>query len=812
MVPLVSVVIPARNAADTLGDTLESLMRQSEPLFEAIVVDDGSTDATPRVAWEFAERDERFQLLRGRARGVSAARNTGLAVARGPWLLFLDSDDWIEPNALELLLARANEPDGPDAVVGAWARVAPDGERSGPYRWDRHDRPVDCLATACAFPIHSCLVRRKLVSGFDESLVTCEDWELWQRLAFSGAGFALVDECVALYRMRPGAASSGGRQMLVDALEVIRRGHGPSGRDPSLMAHSRLASACYNAGLILGEGHDARPALEMLGDEHCRWLESETVALCLIGAIGLPSCCPPTRLAEVWPTVEPHLGPFLAELELRVMPGLARRTQRLLERMVLERALPESLTVGATHALHVDLAKPVEDIELGAGVERVLCRAELDGELLAPVELPACDGFVPAGVLADALAGELFWPLICRHFELEGAEAWERFIEELWGANAGVTVRAAAGWHTLEVTEPVPDIGVRGRALNVEVTVGGAMVDALQVPARRGVVRAETLRETITNECGVELAHVAVREGVVGPLPRISWPLIDEDTLVLPRWNRSCSARAALPVEAVGEFAPAALALTKVPARARYEPSLLRRQSTPSPSEPVPAPGGETGQLRILAYHRIADSGPDSLRAFRVSPSAFDEQLHRLREEGYRGVTPDEWRVASRTRRPLPGKALMITFDDGYRDFADTAWPLLERHGFTATVFVVTGAVGGGSAWDSDHGEPAPLMGWGEIRELSRRGVQFGSHTHSHRPLCGLSNADVVRELLRSRTALEEQLGEPPSAIVYPYGDFDDAIAHLAGACGYSLGFTCNPRLAELTDHPLKIPRFEVRG
>jgi peptidoglycan/xylan/chitin deacetylase (PgdA/CDA1 family) len=265
-------------------------------------------------------------------------------------------------------------------------------------------------------------------------------------------------------------------------------------------------------------------------------------------------------------------------------------------------------------------------------------------------------------------------------------------------------------------------------------------------------------------------------------------------------------------VEALADFAPAALALKERPTRARYEPSLLPREFVPPPSERPPAPGGETAELRILAYHRIADSGPASLRRFRVSPSEFDEQLHRLREEGYRAATLDEWRVGSRARRPLRGKALMITFDDGYRDFTENAWPLLERHGFTATVFVVTGAVGGTSAWDADHGDPAPLMGWDEIRELSRHGVQFGSHAHSHRPLCGLSNAEVVRELLASRVALEEQLGAPPSAIAYPYGDFDAVIAHLAGACGYSLGFTCNPRLAELTDHPLELPRFEVRG
>jgi peptidoglycan/xylan/chitin deacetylase (PgdA/CDA1 family) len=211
-------------------------------------------------------------------------------------------------------------------------------------------------------------------------------------------------------------------------------------------------------------------------------------------------------------------------------------------------------------------------------------------------------------------------------------------------------------------------------------------------------------------------------------------------------------------------------------------------------------------------YHRIADEGPSALRRYRLSPAAFEEQLHWLREEGYRGVTLGEWRVACERRRPLPGRRVMLTFDDGYRDFAEQAWPLLERHGFPATVFVVTEAVGKTSAWDAARGDTAPLMDWDEIRALRSAGVEFGSHSCTHAALCGLPNDELVRELVRSRAVLEEQLGEPVSAIAYPYGDLDGAVAHLAGACGYSFGLTCDPRHAQLTERPLLLPRLEVRG
>lgn len=125
-------------------------------------------------------------------------------------------------------------------------------------------------------------------------------------------------------------------------------------------------------------------------------------------------------------------------------------------------------------------------------------------------------------------------------------------------------------------------------------------------------------------------------------------------------------------------------------------------------------------------------------------------------------------------------------------------------------MFVVTGMVGTRSVWNAAGAEP--LMGWQDIAGLSGRGVEFGSHTHTHAPLCGVSNADVVRELVTSRALLEEKLGKPVSALAYPYWDFDGAIAHLAGACGYAAALTGDPRHARLIDRPLELPRFEVPG
>ncbi len=862
-----SVVVPARNAGDTLGEALESLLAQSERSFEAIVVDDGSTDATDFVARGFARRDPRFRVLSGPARGVSAARNAGLAETRAEWLLFLDADDWIEPHALRLLLDRAHASDAPDAVVGGWARAAPSGERFGLQLWDKADDAFDCFATTCAFAIHSCLVRRELVcglGGFDESLVTCEDWDLWQRVARTGARFALVDECVALYRTRVGAASSQARRMLLDGLEVIGRGHGPDarvlspdprfaeGRDPALLTQTRLACACYAAGLELGAGGDARPLLAALAADEDPDLDAETVAVCILEAAVLPGCCPPSRVGGLWPVLERRLADFLAELEPRCTPGLARRTRRLIERMVLERTGPrQPLTIGATHSARVELSRPIEDISVEAWVERLICAVQLEGEPLSRIELPVCDGLVPSRVLADAIAAEVFWPLLGRFFGEpdHDARGWERFLQELWArpdwpearfydpapeGRAERGVRAAGGWLSVEVGEELPDVRVRGRSLSVEVTVGGASAGVVGVRARRGRVYAQELRAAICASCGLELAVVAVREALLGRRLLVGASLrqllreraggepvrlVDERVLVVPRWDGPlhgpAARRAALPLAAASELG-SALALSERPSRVVYEPGIQPRGgglrvAVPPLAAEAPAQA-VTHKLPILMYHRVASDGPRALRRYRLSPSALDEQLHWLREQGYRGVTLGEWQLACERRRPLSGRRVMLTFDDGYRDFAEQAWPLLERHGFAATVFVVTAAAGHTSAWDAARGQAAPLMGWDEIRALHARGVEFGSHTHTHAALCGLSNAELVRELVRSRALLEEQVGEPVSAVAYPYGDLDGAVAHLAGACGYTFGFTCDPRQAELTERPLMLPRFEVRG
>jgi peptidoglycan/xylan/chitin deacetylase (PgdA/CDA1 family)/SAM-dependent methyltransferase len=217
-------------------------------------------------------------------------------------------------------------------------------------------------------------------------------------------------------------------------------------------------------------------------------------------------------------------------------------------------------------------------------------------------------------------------------------------------------------------------------------------------------------------------------------------------------------------------------------------------------------------RLPILMYHRIAPEGSSILANYRITPQAFHDQLRYLRDAGYYSLPLDEWRIAAERKKPLPGKPILLTFDDGYSDFQDYAWPLLKRYGFSAMVFLVANQVGKTNSWDAYYGSPLPLLDWPNILLLQKEGIEFGSHTATHPHLTGISLCDVVKEASISRRILQERLGKPVQALAYPHGSTDRVVQHLVGACGYMYGLTTVPRFSGFNDSLLALPRVEVSG
>lgn len=158
-----------------------------------------------------------------------------------------------------------------------------------------------------------------------------------------------------------------------------------------------------------------------------------------------------------------------------------------------------------------------------------------------------------------------------------------------------------------------------------------------------------------------------------------------------------------------------------------------------------------------------------------------------------------------------------ITFDDAYRSVLELGKPLLDEHGWPATVFVPTDWAGtdrpmrwpGIEQWHGGPHEPELVpMGWDELRALDAAGWEIGSHTCSHPRLTTLGDEDLARELRASREVCERELSRPVETIAYPYGDVDERVERAAGAAGYHLGAALPNRLHD--ERALCWPRIGI--
>jgi len=184
-------------------------------------------------------------------------------------------------------------------------------------------------------------------------------------------------------------------------------------------------------------------------------------------------------------------------------------------------------------------------------------------------------------------------------------------------------------------------------------------------------------------------------------------------------------------------------------------------------------------------YHAVVDLAIDP-NLVSISPERFEAQMRYLKRRNRRGVSIRELRQAPNTRhaRRLVG----LTFDDGTEDFLYTALPILERFGFTATVFVAAGLLGKENKWEYKYTPRPPMriLSADEWREVSQRGMEVGSHSMYHRKLSGLEQGDLDREIHDSRHILSEVVGEPVEGFAYPYGELDSRAIQSVRRAGYS--------------------------
>jgi len=205
----------------------------------------------------------------------------------------------------------------------------------------------------------------------------------------------------------------------------------------------------------------------------------------------------------------------------------------------------------------------------------------------------------------------------------------------------------------------------------------------------------------------------------------------------------------------------------------------------------------------VLMYHSVSPSTAPDPHLLRVHPDRLDRQLSTVRRLGLRGVSLAE--LVDAHDRQAASRLVGLTFDDGYTDFLEHAVPVLERHGMTATLYMVAGRLAGQNDWD--EGPRLPLMDAVQLRAVADAGHEVGSHTMTHARLAGMDPRAVEIEVRQSREVLEDVLGTPVRGFCYPYGSFDRAAADAVQAAGYD--HACVVKDYTVADR-FTLPRFYV--
>ncbi|HBS28180.1 MAG TPA: hypothetical protein DEB06_01730, partial [Phycisphaerales bacterium] len=356
MSPRVSVIVPLYNSGATVGETLGSLRAQSTESWEAIVVNDGSTDDGPAICEALAARDRRIGVVHQRNRGLGAARNSGIEHARGEFVHFLDADDTMRPGALERLSALA-EGSAHGAAACGWERVGPAGE---PLDW--YEAParggfgLDELLAGNQAPVHALMMARRTLAGerFDESLPVVEDYDLWLRLAQRGVRWEISGAPLAVYRVRPESMSRATRVMWSTTRGVLMRAFARARASRVVVADTSaereartLSRLAFLHGTILAV-RDAAGAGAILGEAPGDdWREPGFASRALHGGLALGLGLPPSawrgdRSATLFHAARDWAGPALGAGAPGVFERLAALTvdPALVARALAERIAP----------------------------------------------------------------------------------------------------------------------------------------------------------------------------------------------------------------------------------------------------------------------------------------------------------------------------------------------------------------------------------------------------------------------------------------------------------------------------------------
>jgi peptidoglycan/xylan/chitin deacetylase (PgdA/CDA1 family) len=254
--------------------------------------------------------------------------------------------------------------------------------------------------------------------------------------------------------------------------------------------------------------------------------------------------------------------------------------------------------------------------------------------------------------------------------------------------------------------------------------------------------------------------------------------------------------------------------------------STPRPTTTPTPAPPTPAPTAtptiiftpiprlppasdgvkRSVNVPILMYHYISipPSLNDRIRVgLSVPPDTFDAEMKMLSDNGYHTISLFDLYGHLATGKSLPDKPIVITFDDGYIDNYQNAFPVLKKYGFVATFFVLTAP--------PDKGDPA-YMSWNMLKDMSDAGMDIQIHARDHVDLRRRNYDYLFYQIYGGRQSIEGHTGKPVVFIAYPSGKYDDAVLRFLTAHHFWAALTTNPGRTHTLQDALTWTRVRIAG
>lgn len=197
-------------------------------------------------------------------------------------------------------------------------------------------------------------------------------------------------------------------------------------------------------------------------------------------------------------------------------------------------------------------------------------------------------------------------------------------------------------------------------------------------------------------------------------------------------------------------------------------------------------------KVPVLVYHKIDYPTADvKIRGAYTAPPRFERQISYLKRKGFSFYSASELIDHYRANGAFPDKGLALTFDDGWKDNYINAFPILRKYGIKATIFLVPSCIGKTTAQVTADGEgPREHLSKDNIIEMSRNGVEFGSHSMNHKLFNQITPAEINTEIVESKAAIEGLIQKPCETFAYPAGFFNVPAIEALQRAGYKSAFT----------------------